>query len=270
MVAGVRAALAAALLIAVPTAPAAAQSRSTAALPAPASLKPGQFVWYEQPQMIKASIAEQGSVAIVVSILDQLAYVYRDGRLLAVTTVSTGSGGHETPTGAFTILQKKVFHRSNLYSNAPMPYMQRLTWTGIALHAGHLPGYPASHGCIRLPKEFARQLYDMTELGGTVRVVETYDDPSIYAPLAPEPMIAAPMLTAQTRDFAGAHDAVFASAASGPGSSAPLLAAETRNLGNGAFDVVTMPVEQLRTRSRPASWVTGPAREPGQPIPSGK
>jgi hypothetical protein len=245
MISGVRAALMAAFLIALPALPAAAQSGTGGAtIPAAAALKPGQFVWYEQPALIKASTADQGSVSIVVSILDQQAYVYRGGRLLGVSTVSTGSDGHETPTGEFTILQKKVFHRSNLYSNAPMPYMQRLTWTGIALHAGHLPGYPASHGCVRFPKAFARQLYDMTQLGGSVTIVDSYDDPSLYAPVMPQ----------------------------APAMPAPILAAETRNLGGGAYDVVTMRVATMRGDEqkgvrRPSSWVTGPEREIVQPVP---
>ena len=91
--------------------------------------------------------------------------------LLAAAPVSTGRKGHPTPVGTFRILQKQVHHRSNIYSNAPMPYMQRLTTYGIALHAGQLPGYPASHGCIRLPWAFAKKLYGMTDM--TTRVTVT-------------------------------------------------------------------------------------------------
>jgi len=107
----------------------------------------------------------------VVSLAEQKAYVYRAGKLIGVTTVSTGKRGHRTPTGSFTILQKRRKHFSNLYNNAPMPNMQRLTWTGIALHAGALPGYPASHGCVRLPMEFSKLLFAVTELGGRVHIV---------------------------------------------------------------------------------------------------
>jgi hypothetical protein len=81
-----------------------------------------------------------------------------------------GEEGHETPTGVFTILQKNEKHKSNIYNNAPMPYMQRLTWDGIALHAGNLPGYPQSHGCVRMPMAFAENLFKSTEKGGTVVV----------------------------------------------------------------------------------------------------
>jgi lipoprotein-anchoring transpeptidase ErfK/SrfK len=105
----------------------------------------------------------QGALKIVVSLPQQKAFVFREGALVASAPVSTGRPGHPTPLGTFRILQKQVHHRSNIYSNAPMPYMQRLTTYGIALHAGQLPGYPASHGCIRLPWSFAKKLYGMTD-----------------------------------------------------------------------------------------------------------
>ena len=96
--------------------------------------------------------------------------MFKGGTLVDSAPVSTGKKGHETPAGIFPILQKKVHHRSNRYSNAPMPYMQRLTWTGIALHAGPLPGYRASHGCIRLPRAFAKKLYGLTSFSTRVTV----------------------------------------------------------------------------------------------------
>ena len=97
----------------------------------------------------------QSGVLIVVSKASQRMYVFKDGALWDSSPVSTGKRGHSTPAGVFPILQKRVRHRSNIYSNAPMPYMQRLTWRGIAIHAGRVPGYPASLGCIRLPYGFA-------------------------------------------------------------------------------------------------------------------
>jgi lipoprotein-anchoring transpeptidase ErfK/SrfK len=112
---------------------------------------------------------------VLVSIPQQKAYVFEDGELLATSPVSTGKRGHETPAGTFRILQKKVHHRSNKYANAPMPYMQRLTNYGIALHAGKLPGYPASHGCIRLPWGFAKKLYGLTD--HSTRVTVTHQRP---------------------------------------------------------------------------------------------
>jgi lipoprotein-anchoring transpeptidase ErfK/SrfK len=92
-----------------------------------------------------------GPVVMVVSITEQRGYVYRNGILIGATTVSTGRPGHLTPAGVFTVLQKQKEHRSTIYDGAPMTYMERLTWGGIALHAGGLPGHPESHGCIHLP-----------------------------------------------------------------------------------------------------------------------
>lgn len=113
----------------------------------------------------------QSGVLIVVSKASQRMYVFKDGALWDSSPVSTGKRGHSTPAGVFPILQKRVRHRSNIYSNAPMPYMQRLTWRGIAIHAGRVPGYPASHGCIRLPYSFARALFALTNAASTTVVV---------------------------------------------------------------------------------------------------
>jgi len=106
----------------------------------------------------------------LVSIPQQTMHVYRNGILIGRSTVSTGSKGHATPGGVFSILEKKETHRSKKYDNAPMPYMQRLTWKGVALHAGHVASYPASHGCIRLPRGFAKRLYGVTRLGTPVMI----------------------------------------------------------------------------------------------------
>jgi lipoprotein-anchoring transpeptidase ErfK/SrfK len=118
-----------------------------------------------------ANEALASGVLIVVSIPSQRLYVFRDGDLWDSSKVSTGKRGHETPTGTFPILQKKVDHRSTLYDDAPMPFMQRLTWGGVALHAGMVPGYPASHGCIRLPRAFAKKLYGVTGFSSTAVIV---------------------------------------------------------------------------------------------------
>jgi len=157
------------LAAAFPVAPAAAQAPD--ADTRPAGLKPGEYVWH--PEAAPAS----GPVLIVISIGDQLAYVYRDGTLIGTTTVSTGRPGYETPTGVYTILQRKRIHYSNLYEGpdgaaAAMPYMQRLTWDGVALHAGRIPGRPASHGCVRLPHAFAVKLFDVTYRGTTVVITD--------------------------------------------------------------------------------------------------
>lgn len=124
---------------------------------------PGTWRWLADGPFV-------GPLYMVVSIGRQQIHVYDGDRLIGAAAVSTGTRGHSTPTGDFPILQKRVKHRSNIYSNAPMPFMQRLTWDGIALHAGHNPGYPASHGCIRLPYAFAQKLFGLTQLGTLVTV----------------------------------------------------------------------------------------------------
>ncbi len=109
-----------------------------------------------------------GPHLLIVSLKSQRAAFYANGTLIAHTPISSGKASHATPTGIFSVIQKNRHHRSNIYSNAPMPYMQRLTWSGIALHEGQLPGYPASHGCIRLPRDFANFLWRTTRLGARV------------------------------------------------------------------------------------------------------
>ena len=175
--------------------PALSQSRALQSLEIAArQLKPGQYVWRDLDPT-------GGPVAVVVSVPMQTAFAYRDARLIGVASVSTGKRGKSTPTGAYTILQKRVFHRSNLYSNAPMPHMQRLTWDGIALHGGFNPGYPASHGCVRLPPAFAALLYNATQLGGAVAVVD--DDNVAPPPAEPIPMLIADAAAFAGPDFAG-------------------------------------------------------------------
>ncbi|HEX9954289.1 MAG TPA: L,D-transpeptidase family protein [Allosphingosinicella sp.] len=117
------------------------------------------------------SEALDDGILIVVSLASQRMFVFRDGALWDSSKVSTGKRSNETPVGTFPILQKKVDHRSNLYDDAPMPYMQRLTWGGVALHAGRVPNYPASHGCIRMPRAFAKKLYGITGFSSTAVVV---------------------------------------------------------------------------------------------------
>jgi hypothetical protein len=143
-------------------------------------LKPGEFLWAPR-------IAPAGPMLFIVNITTQRAILYRNGLPVAITTVSTGRAGHRTPTGVFTILEKQVEHFSSLYDDAPMPYMQRLTWGGVALHGGHLPGYPDSHGCIRLPQAFARLLFRQTHLGMTVMVVERDMLPALAPSTGPDP-----------------------------------------------------------------------------------
>lgn len=136
----------------------------------PDKLKPGQWVWAPE-------LAPEGPLLVYVDLTRQLASGYRNGVRMAVSTISSGKPGHETPTGVFTILQKDKDHHSSTYNNAPMPYTERLTWDGVALHAGGLPGYPESHGCVHLPLEFASLLFGIESLGGTVVIAGGHNDP---------------------------------------------------------------------------------------------
>jgi hypothetical protein len=116
----------------------------------------------------------KGPLQIIVSIADQQLSLYDNGALIARSSVSTGVQGHPTPLGVFSVISKERWHRSNIYSGAPMPYMQRITWSGIALHAGVVPGHPASHGCIRLTSDFAIRLWHLAKRG--TRVIIASDD----------------------------------------------------------------------------------------------
>jgi L,D-transpeptidase catalytic domain len=143
----------------------AGHTKGRAVPPLTPGLKPGDYIWHPE-------ISPTGPVVIIVSLPEQRMYVYRNGVRIGQSTVSTGTKGHPTPTGMFIILQKKVRHESNIYKGARMPHMQRLTWTGIAMHAGHLPGYPASHGCVRLPVDFAEKLYSVSTKGTSVIITD--------------------------------------------------------------------------------------------------
>ena len=126
---------------------------------------------HAKPESAKENQPQQtpkGPLQIIISIADQRVSLYDNGTLVARSSVSTGVRRHPTPLGVFSVLEKERWHRSNIYSGAPMPYMQRITWSGIALHAGELPGYPASHGCIRLTNDFAIQLWHLTKRGTRV------------------------------------------------------------------------------------------------------
>ena len=139
--------------------------------PETVKLKTGEYVW--EPER-----APEGPLLIVASTTEQVAYVYRNGIRIARSSVSTGRPGHPTPTGVFTILEKEVHHTSSIYKGAEMPYMERVTWGGIALHAGNLPGYPDSHGCVRLPLEFSKLLFGVTMKGATVIIANEHSAPA--------------------------------------------------------------------------------------------
>ncbi|MFN4143523.1 L,D-transpeptidase [Aestuariivirga sp.] len=134
-------------------------------------LKNGEFNWFPER-------SADGPVIIIVSLPDQLLHVYRNGIRVAASTCSTGKPGHRTPTGVFRILQKDKHHHSSTYNNASMPNMNRLTWDGVALHAGNLPGYPASHGCVRLPLQFSEMLFGITRKGMTVVIADEHSQPA--------------------------------------------------------------------------------------------
>ncbi len=150
---------------------------------------------YVEPNEDKAASTlpkPSGPLVIVVSINNQTVTVYDDGKVIAKSPISSGMTGHPTPTGVFSILEKNRIHHSNLYGGAPMPFMQRVTNSGVAMHAGDLPGYPASHGCIRLPYSFARNLFGITDVGARVIISDDdltpaeFNSPHLIAPLAPD------------------------------------------------------------------------------------
>lgn len=147
-------------------------------------LRPQQYLW--QPER-----STTGPVMVFVSIPRQEAVVYRNGVRIGRASVSTGKDGHRTPAGVFHILEKDIDHHSRTYGNAPMPYMERLTWDGVALHAGFNPGHPASHGCVRLPEPFARELYGVTSKGGTVIVSHSAQFPSLNRSESAAPVVSA-------------------------------------------------------------------------------
>jgi hypothetical protein len=173
-----------------------------AEVPEGQKLKPGDFTW-------DPDAAPTGQVSILVSIPDQLVTVYRGGSVIATSTCSTGKPGHSTPTGTFTILEKARVHHSSTYNDAPMPNMERLTWSGIALHAGNLPGYPASHGCVRLPMDFSALLFTVTHVGTTVTISDTHTPPMV---VEHQGMVLAKYAPSENADVATALQGTTASA----------------------------------------------------------
>ena len=128
----------------------------------PKTLKPGQYLWRD--------VQGTGPERVVISLSDQLAFLYRGDALVAVSTISSGKDEKPTPTGIFSVLSKTPMHRSKKYDNAPMPFAQFFDPAGIAMHAGANPGHPASHGCVRLPAAFAKKLYSVTDVGTPVYI----------------------------------------------------------------------------------------------------
>jgi len=141
----------------------------------------------------------KGPQQIFISINQQKLHYYSNGVHVADTSIATGVAAHPTPYGVFSIIQKQIFHRSNIYSNAPMPYMQRITWSGVAMHEGRDIGHPASHGCIRMPHDFAVRLYRLTKLNTRVIIARAelrpleFADPHLFVHQEKPPEIAAPV-----------------------------------------------------------------------------
>jgi lipoprotein-anchoring transpeptidase ErfK/SrfK/peptidoglycan hydrolase-like protein with peptidoglycan-binding domain len=167
----------------------AALTLAVTALPAEAAKKQKKA-----PDQSIANIDNDEPMILVVSVGQQKIDIYRGTSLVTTSAVSTGTAEHPTFIGAFSILEKQLWHHSNMYSAAPMPWMNRITWSGTALHAGVVPGYPASHGCIRLLYSFAPKLYAMTTVGDNVIVSRgrpkptPVDDPALFQPLPPPPL----------------------------------------------------------------------------------
>jgi hypothetical protein len=172
----------------------------------------------------------KGPLQIFISINQQKLHLYGGGVHIADTSIATGVPSHPTPYGVFSVIQKQVFHRSNIYSNAPMPFMQRITWSGVAMHEGQNIGHPASHGCIRLPRDFAIRLYRLTKLGTRVIIARTelkptdFADPHLFIHKEKAPEIAMPAVNGVETAAAGtpAAGAVTAAApglGSGPAAS---------------------------------------------------
>jgi peptidoglycan hydrolase-like protein with peptidoglycan-binding domain len=169
----------------------------------------------------QSAFAEAATLQIIVSKDQQSMTVYDGDKVVTTTRVSTGKAGHTTPSGIFSILEKAKYHESNIYSNAPMPFMQRLTWSGIALHEGKVPNYPASHGCVRIPTGTAKALYDMTDRGVHVVISDApvvpvrIDDIRLFKPLKALP--SAPLFpntdlrpTAMKKKAGGSYDVAMA------------------------------------------------------------
>lgn len=249
-----------------------AQSQSLergAVMDAVRALKAGQYLWAPQ-------LAPAGPMLLIINRTTQRLVVYRNGVPIAVSTVSTGRAGRRTPTGVFTILEKQVTHFSSLYDSAPMPFMERLTWDGVALHGGTLPGYPASHGCIRLPHAFAKLLYGETRLGTVVVVTDSPELPRF---------VPAPTLETQAPDAAPTADGVTWFPERAPqGPVTVVISASDRKLivlRNGK-EIGSAPATLAQPVERPAAYMLQardasgdhwmrlplPGQDPAQPLTS--
>jgi hypothetical protein len=198
-------------------------------------------------------------MTLIVSLRNQKVDIYRGTTLITSSSVSTGKRGHATKAGVFSILEKRRRHYSNLYNGAPMPWMQRLTWSGTALHAGVVPGYPASHGCIRLPYSFAPKLFSITDVGGQVVVAHGKVTPKLIEHselFQPLPLPAPPSLAKQD-DQPKQMRRSSNETAPAFGSSLPIVLAKAETSDIAATHA---PVAQQQTETEPRAAVGTPAQ----------
>lgn len=225
-------------------------------------LAPGKFFWMPE-------ISANGPVVALVNLHTQHVQLYRNGVAIGFSSVSTGKPGHGTPVGRFKVLERRRHHFSNLYENAPMPWMVRLTWDGIAFHGGRLPGYPASHGCVRLPMAFAPHLFGALSRGDTVAIVrqapERYPaELSLLAPIDPQgqPMLLPEMLS---QPEYWALDSVAAAAPDAAASAAAHVALQSvlaASAASAPLDMVELPREAAQRPAAVAAAARARAQKP--------
>lgn len=241
--------------------------------PRRAPRKPPHIDARQEKLIEKQTAKPQGPLLISVSIDQQRMRVYDANGIFAESPISTGMRGHATPMGVFSVIQKNKWHRSNIYSGAPMPYMQRVTWSGIALHAGVVPGYPASHGCIRLPNAFAMKMWGWTRMGARVIITPGDITPTNFShallttkrtPLPdPAPMAADPQKPATTSK---SDKAAVAEPASDAGSTSELRASILHDEARAAVKTAdasgfgTTVLSDSSTRAELATTAPGEAK----------
>ena len=221
-------------------------------------LRPGEYYWMPH-------VAPDGAAVAVVNLHTQMAQVFRNGVVIGFSSVSSGKPGHSTPAGIYPVLEKKRFHRSNLYNDAPMPYMLRLTWDGVAMHVGHLPGYPASHGCIRLPAAFAPKLFGVINRGDRVWVAKnalTSIEASPMTTLAPITPDGKALLTLQAYTQPEYWDTAWTETAN-----AASVVAASASMPASTATIASASVAAASTAPAPAP-ASAPASASAMPLPS--
>lgn len=200
--------------------------------PDKADLKPGEYTW-------DAKAAPDGAVDIVVSLGEQKLATYRDGVLIGRSTISSGRKGYETPPGTYMIVQKQVTHHSNKYHEASMPFMERLTWGGLAIHAGNTPGHPESHGCMHVPEDFAKELYGVTQEGDSVLVAQGMTKPRTTTD--PDALFAGSDTKSPAKEPTPAPDAASTSGGT------PATAWDAQKVPNGPYLIVLNSADKRLT-----------------------